>query len=143
VNINHPRRQPSPPLVFKLDRRLVAQRGVDSLLPGRPHDALDNPSPHVSRDASAIGHCSTMEARRPSGTAERGNPPGRPLFVNTFGREIGRDDPYHMVPRIQDRAGVVTADVHLKTCPQKGRRPVSALTSPSILAAQVSCVAPG
>jgi integrase len=39
-------------------------------------------------------------------------PPGRPLFVNTFGRQIGRDDLYHVIQRIGDRAGVGKANVH-------------------------------
>jgi len=31
---------------------------------------------------------------------------------NTFGRAIGRDDLYHVVQRIGDRAGLVKANVH-------------------------------
>jgi site-specific recombinase XerD len=36
----------------------------------------------------------------------------RPLFVSSFGREIGRDDLYHIVKRIGDRAGVTRATCH-------------------------------
>jgi integrase/recombinase XerD len=38
--------------------------------------------------------------------------PGRPLFVSSYGREIGRDDLYHIVKRIGDRAGVTRATCH-------------------------------
>jgi site-specific recombinase XerD len=31
---------------------------------------------------------------------------------NTFGREIGRDDLYHVVQRIGDRAGLIKANVN-------------------------------
>jgi len=61
---------------------------------------------------------------------KQANPPGRPLFVNTFGREIGRDDFYRVVPRIQERDGVDKADVHLMIPAPKGHRWVSALTTP-------------
>jgi len=38
--------------------------------------------------------------------------PGRPLFVDKGGRRMDRDDLYHTIRRIGDRAGVAMANVH-------------------------------
>jgi len=37
---------------------------------------------------------------------------GRPLFIDKGGRRIGRDDLYHTIRRLGDRAGVLMANVH-------------------------------